>query len=66
MDAKTRRLQVHQQRADIALKDANSQEDRQSNEKLRLLEIAKEIVAHPQGASVAEPMVKEAEGKPNG
>ena len=66
MDAKTARLKVHQERAEIALKDANAAEDRQSKEKLELLEMAKELIQHPQGASIAEPVVKEAEGKPNG
>ena len=61
MDAKTARLKVHQERAEIALSDANQAEDRQSKEKLELLQMAKELIQHPQGASIAEPAVKEAE-----
>src|ERR1019366_4510838 len=63
MDAHTKRMQAHQQRADIALQDANAQEDRQSKEKLQLLEMARELVTHPQGAPIAGPIIKDVEGK---
>lgn len=61
MDAHTKAKQVEVQRADTALHDANSQEDRKSKEQLQLLELARDIVLHPSGAPVAEPIVKDAE-----
>jgi hypothetical protein len=61
MDAQTRAKGLEVKRAEVAFKDANAQEDRQSKEKMELLEIGKEVVLHPQEAAVAEPFVKAAD-----
>jgi hypothetical protein len=61
LDAQTRAKQTEMKRGEIALNDANAQEDRHSREKLELLQLAKEIVLHPEMSSVAAPIVKSAE-----
>ena len=61
MDAQTRAKGLQIKRAEVAFKDANAQEDRQSKEKMELLQIGKEVVLHPQEAQVAEPFVKAAD-----
>ena len=61
LDAQTRAKQVEMKRGEIALTDANAQEDRHSREKLELLQLAKEVLLHPNMAPVAEPIVKSAE-----
>jgi hypothetical protein len=65
MDAQTRMKQTEIKRGEIALNDANAQEDRQSKEKLQLLELAKEVLLHPNMAPVASPIVKSAETELN-
>lgn len=44
LDAQTKARALHVDRADIALRDANAQEDRQSNEKIEALRVAREII----------------------
>lgn len=44
IDAQTKAKALNVDRADIALKDANSQEDRQSNQKIEAMRLAREIV----------------------
>jgi hypothetical protein len=44
MDAHTNAKKADMQKGDILLKDANSQEDRQSNEKLAAIDLAKDVM----------------------
>ena len=53
MDADTRAKEAELKRGDIALRDAQEQEDRASREKVELLEMAKELILHPQEAPIA-------------
>jgi hypothetical protein len=62
MDANTRSRQVDVKRAEVALNDANSQEERQSKEKLELLQMGKEMILHPEEAPIAEQFADKAEG----
>ena len=52
-DADTRAKLAEMKRGDTLLKDAQAQEDRVSREKLEMLEMAKELVVHPEGAPIA-------------
>jgi len=61
MDAETRRQQVNTSTGKVALEDKARQEDRESREKIQLLEMARDIVMHPASASMAEPLIKQAE-----
>ena len=61
MDAQTRRHQVEVHSADVLQEDHNRAADRTSREKLQLLEMARELVMHPENAQIAEPFVKQAE-----
>jgi len=63
MDAQTRREQLKIHAAKVAFDDSNKTEDRQSDEKLQLLQMAREILIHPEAAPIAAPFAKQAEQK---
>ena len=60
MDAQTRAKLADTKQADIAIKAHMDEADRQSREKVEMLEMAKEIVLHPEEAPVAEAATKSA------
>ena len=62
MDAQSKQQQLHVQGADVAQEDRNRAADRESREKVQLLEMARDLVLHPENAAVAQPFVKKAEG----
>ena len=65
MDAETKRqmLSIHHHTADQEAQ--NRAQDRESREKLELLQLAESIVRHPENARVAEPIVKGMEASSN-
>lgn len=60
MDAQTKRAQVQIHGADVSQEAHNRVLDRESREKLQLLEMAREVIMHPENAPVAEPFLKKA------
>ena len=62
MDAQSKQQQLSVQGADVAQEDRNRAADRESREKVQLLEMARDLVLHPENAAVAQPFVKKAEG----
>ena len=65
-DADTRAKLAEMKRADIALQDAQAQEDRTSREKIELLEMTKELILHPQEAPIAGAAVGSLNGPEKG
>ena len=61
MDAQTRAKLADTKQADIAIKAHMDAADRQSREKVEMLEMAKEIVLHPQEAPIAQAAVGKAD-----
>lgn len=61
MDAETRRQQLKVHGARVALDDDNKIQDRKMQEKLQLLQMARELLVHPEAAPIAEPFAREAE-----
>ena len=61
MDAQTKAQQVQVHGADVMQEDKNRAMDRQSREKVQLLEMARDLILHPEGAPIAAPIVKKAE-----
>ena len=62
MEAQTKQEQTKVQGADVMQEDHNRAADRESREKVQLLEMARDLVLHPENAAVAQPFVKKAEG----
>ena len=62
MDAETKRQMADTKRGDILVETHNRQADRQSRERVQLLEMARDLILHPQGAGIAGPIVKQGLG----
>jgi hypothetical protein len=62
MDAQAKQAQIRVHGADVMQEDKNRAADRESREKVQLLEMARDLVLHPENAAVAQPFVKKAEG----
>lgn len=62
MDAQTKQEQIRVHGADVMQEDHNRAADRESREKVQLLEMARDLVLHPENAAVAQPFVRKAEG----
>lgn len=60
MDAETKRHAVHVQSADVALDNENRERDRQADLHKQALETARDMMAHPEEAHVAKPLLKKA------
>ena len=65
MDAQTRQQQADTQRGNVVSSAHEKKADRASKEKLEMLNIAREVMLHPEAAPVAEGLVKKA-GKQTG
>ena len=63
MDAQTRAKELGLKHSDVQMENENRDLDRQSREKVQLLELARDIMLHPAGASVAEKQVGRVEKK---
>jgi hypothetical protein len=54
MDAETRRQELGVKHSERDAEDKNRDFDRQSRERIQLLELARDIMLHPEGAAAAE------------
>jgi hypothetical protein len=63
LDAQTKQAGVQVQHRVAASEAQNRAQDRESREKLELLQLAKEIIRHPEGAPIAQPIVAQAEAR---
>lgn len=61
MDAHTRQQQLKIHGAQVAFDDDNKIQDRKSQERLQLLQMARELLVHPEAAPIAAPFAKKAE-----
>ena len=59
LDAQTKQAGVQVQHRVAASEAQNRAQDRESREKLELLQLAKEIIRHPEGAPIAQPIVNQ-------
>ena len=60
--ARAKQAQIRVHGADVMQEDHNRAADRESREKVQLLEMARDLVLHPENAAVAQPFVRKAEG----
>jgi len=58
MDAQTRRMLAGTKEHDVQLEDQNRDADRQSREKVQLMELVREVLTHPAGAQDTESAIK--------
>ena len=60
-DVEIKKQSLRLKQSDIAQQDQNRASDRDSKEKLQLLQMARDLILHPDSAPIAEPFVKQAE-----
>ena len=59
MDAQTRQQEMGLKHSEQQMEDQNRDLDRQSRERVQMLELARDVMMHPEGAGEAEKVVKE-------